>query len=182
MSELASAAPRLVGTSEAAEIYGVRPSNFLRDWAGRPDFPAPAARLRSGRVWDGDELEAYRVRSRPRRAGAMKDLPLSPLAARWLPLIKRRIVRGFHPTRIILFGSQARGDARPDSDVDLLVILPRTDHRRRAAARIEAALAGIPLATDIIVATPTDVDAFADIAGTIVGPAIREGRDIYAAG
>jgi predicted nucleotidyltransferase len=95
----------------------------------------------------------------------MKDVPLSPLAARWLPVIKRRIVRGFHPTRIILFGSQARGDARPDSDVDLLVILPRTDHRRRAAARIEAALAGIPLATDIVVATPTDVDALARLLG-----------------
>jgi uncharacterized protein len=173
---------RLVGASEAAEIYGVRPSNFLRDWASRPDFPAPAARLRSGRIWDGSELEAYRLRSRPRRAVAMKDLPLSPLAARWLPVIKRRIVRGFHPMRIVLFGSQARGDARPDSDVDLLVILPRADHRRRAAARIEAALTGIPLATDIIVATTADVAALSDAQGTIVERAIREGMDIYAAG
>ena len=52
----------------------------------------------------------------------------------------------------------------------------------RDAARIEAALAGIPLATDIVVATPTDVATLADIPGTIVGPAIREGKDIYAAG
>lgn len=181
MSEREGIPRRLVGTGEAAELYGVRPSNFLRDWASRPDFPAPFTTLRSGRIWNGDELEAYRIRSRRRRAVALKDLPLSPLAARWLPVIKRRIVRGFGPSRIILFGSQVRGDARLDSDVDLLVILPRAEHRRLAAARIEAALAGIPLATDIVVATLGDLADRADAPGTILSPAMREGQDIYAA-
>lgn len=177
---MGSTRQQLLGTREAAELYNVRPSNFVRDWASRPDFPEPAARLRSGRVWDRGELERYRIRRGPRRAVALKDLPLTPLAARWLPTVKRRIVRRFHPSRIVLFGSQVRGDARPDSDADLLVVLPRTDHRRRAAARIEAALAGIPLATDIIVALPTDVARLAATPGTIVGPAVREGRTIYA--
>jgi predicted nucleotidyltransferase len=44
--------------------------------------------------------------------------------------IVRRIVEAVHPLRIILFGSRARGDARPDSDLDLLVVMPEGTHRR----------------------------------------------------
>ena len=170
---------RLVGTKEAAAIFGVRPSNFVRDWASRSDFPRPAATLARGRLWDREDLETFRARTGPRRAVALSDLPLSPEAARWLPVIKRRIVRGFRPERIVLFGSQARGGARPDSDVDLLVVLPDVEHRRRAAARIHTALAGIPLGKDVIVVTPQDVEGLADVVGTLVQPALREGRTIY---
>ena len=169
----------LVGTKEAAEIFGVRPSNFVRDWAARPDFPAPVATLARGRLWVREDLLAYRARTGPRRAVALAELPLSPDAARWLPLIKRRIVRRFRPERIVLFGSQARGDARPDSDADLLVVIPGVEHRRRAAAQIHTALAGIPLGKDVIVATPQDVERLADLVGTIIHPALREGRTIY---
>ena len=171
----------LVGTKEAAEIFGVRPSNFVRDWAARPDFPAPVATLARGRLWVREDLLAYRARTGPRRAVALAELPLSPDAARWLPLIKRRIVRRFRPERIVLFGSQARGDARPDSDADLLVVIPGVEHRRRTAARIHAILEGIPLGKDVIVATPDDVDRLADLVGTIIQPALREGRTIYVA-
>jgi predicted nucleotidyltransferase len=94
-------------------------------------------------------------------------------------LIKRRIVRRFRPERIVLFGSQVRGDARHDSDVDLLVVLPKVEHRRRTAAQIHTALAGIPLGKDVIVATPQDVERLADLVGTVVRPALREGRTIY---
>jgi len=171
----------LVGAKEAAEIFGVRPSNFVRDWAARPDFPAPVATLARGRLWVREDLLAYRARTGPRRAVALAELPLSPDAARWLPLIKRRIVRRFRPERIVLFGSQARGDARPDSDADLLVVIPGVEHRRRTAARIHAILEGIPLGKDVIVATPDDVDRLADLVGTIIQPALREGRTIYVA-
>ena len=171
----------LVGAKEAAKIFGVRPSNFVRDWAARPDFPAPVATLARGRLWVREDLLAYRARTCPRRAVALAELPLSPDAARWLPLIKRRIVRRFRPERIVLFGSQARGDARPDSDADLLVVIPGVEHRRRTAARIHAILEGIPLGKDVIVATPDDVDRLADLVGTIIQPALREGRTIYVA-
>lgn len=50
----------LAGTREAAEIFGVRPSNFIRDYTGRPDFPAPLAELAGTRVWDRAVLLAYR--------------------------------------------------------------------------------------------------------------------------
>ena len=42
-----------------------------------------------------------------------------------LEQITRRIVEGFHPQRLILFGSRARGDERRDSDVDLLIVAPK---------------------------------------------------------
>jgi len=169
----------LLGTAEAAELFGVRSSNFVRDWSHRSDFPPPAVTLARGRLWARGALLAYRARTGPRRAASFADLPLSPAAARWLPVIKRRIVRGFRPDRIILFGSQARGDARADSDVDLLVVLPSVQHRRRAAARIHGLLAGIPLGKDVIVATPDDLARLADLPGTILYPALREGRTIY---
>lgn len=58
MSERAS--DDLVGTNEAAGVFGVRPQNFLRDWVSRPDLPAPLANLAATRVWGRRDLEAYR--------------------------------------------------------------------------------------------------------------------------
>ena len=170
----------LVGTKEAAALFGVRPSNFVRDWASREGFPEPVATLARGRLWAREDVDAYRARSSPRRAVSLSDLPLSPDAARWLPVIKRRIVRGFQPDRIILFGSQANGNARLDSDADLLVVIPGNAHRRHTEAAIYGSLAGIPLATDVVVVHPEDITREADLVGTILGPVLREGRTVYA--
>lgn len=169
----------LVGTKEAAALFGVRPSNFVRDWASREGFPKPVATLARGRLWAREDVETYRARTGPRRAVALADLPLSPDAARWLPLIKRRIVRRFRPDRIVLFGSQVRGDARLDSDADLLVVVPGNAHRRHTEAAIYGSLAGIPLGTDVVVVHPEDITRGADLVGTILGPVLREGRTVY---
>jgi predicted nucleotidyltransferase len=48
-----------------------------------------------------------------------------------IPEITRRIVETSHPEKIILFGSYARGTSGPDSDLDLLVIVPNVEHTRR---------------------------------------------------
>jgi predicted nucleotidyltransferase len=170
----------LLGTKEAAALYSVRPPNFVRDWASRPDFPEPVASLPAGRVWWRSDLEAYKASCGPKRGAKRQKLKLSPQAVRWLPTIKRRIVRGFSPERIVLFGSQARGDARPDSDVDLLVVLPSTDNRRAMAGAIYSALAGIPLDADVVVTTPEHLAENAELAGTVLWPATREGVTIYA--
>lgn len=177
MSERVDAS--MVGTKEAAALFGVRPSNFVRDWANREDFPAPVATLARGRLWAREDMETYRARKGPRRAVALADLPLSPDAARWLPVIKRRIVRRFRPDRIILFGSQARGDARLDSDADLLVVIPGHAHRRHTEAAIYGSLTGIPLGTDVVVVHPEDIGKGADLVGTVLGPVLREGRTVY---
>lgn len=68
----------------------------------------------------------------------------------------KRIVRKFQPEKIILFGSQARGDAGPDSDVDLLIIMPVEGDKWDKAMEIHAALGNIPVSLDIIVTKPED--------------------------
>lgn len=92
----------------------------------------------------------------------------------------KRIVRQFHPDKIILFGSHARGDAGPDSDVDLLIVMRTKETKRDLALEIRGALHGIDLPKDIIVTTPEDFAWRKDIVGTIEYPAAREGRLLHA--
>ena len=90
-----------------------------------------------------------------------------------------RIVEQFHPLRIILFGSQARGDARVDSDVDLLVVLPEVENKRESTVAIMRALRDIPVAEDIIVTTPDELERFGEMVGLIYRPALLEGKVLY---
>lgn len=92
----------------------------------------------------------------------------------------QRIVRKFHPEKIILFGSQARGDAGPDSDVDLLVVMPVGGSIDELRLDIRAALHSIPLPVDIIVTTLEDFAWRKDFVGTIEWPATRQGKVLYA--
>ncbi len=94
----------------------------------------------------------------------------------------QRIVRRFHPERVILFGSHARGEAGPDSDVDLLVVMPFDGFKHKKQAEIRVALHDIRVPKDIIVTTPEDFAWRKDVVGTIEYPAAREGRVLYARG
>lgn len=91
-----------------------------------------------------------------------------------------RIVKRFDPEKIILFGSHARGDAGPDSDVDLLVVMPVAGSKRDKMVEIGVALHDIPLPKDIIVTTPEDFEWRMEIVGTIERPAVQEGKVLYA--
>jgi len=97
--------------------------------------------------------------------------------------IVRRIASRFHPDRVILFGSRARGEARPFSDVDLLVVMP-VSRRDKARMEIEIGVAveDIPVPKDIVVVSPAEVERFRDIPGTLLKPALRDGRVMYARG
>lgn len=90
-----------------------------------------------------------------------------------------RIVQKFHPIRIILFGSWARGSAREDSDLDLLVVLPKVEHKRKAAIQIGNSLSNLPIGKDIIVTTPEDIEKYGKTVGDILSPALEEGKVIY---
>ena len=91
----------------------------------------------------------------------------------------RRIVRRFRPEKIILFGSRARGDPRPDSDADLLVVMRVRGSRRWKASEIDLALAGIGMPKDIVLVTPEEFKRYRDVVGTVVYPAVREGKVLY---
>jgi predicted nucleotidyltransferase len=93
--------------------------------------------------------------------------------------IVRRIVKTVAPEKIILFGSAARGEMGPDSDLDLLVVKSNV-HRRATTQIIEESLIGIQIPTDIIVATPEDLERHKDTIGLIYRPALREGKIVYA--
>lgn len=90
-----------------------------------------------------------------------------------------RIVERFQPDKIILFGSHARGTAGPDSDVDLLVVMRVEGSRRRQAAAIDGALLDRELPLDLVVITPEELARDKDRIGSIVRPALREGRVLY---
>ena len=107
---------------------------------------------------------------------------MSVLLAKQPPYLSEavdRIVRKFHPIRIILFGSWARGSAREDSDLDLLVVLPQVEHKRKAAIEVLRALNGLPVAKDVIVTTPKEIKERGQVVGNILHPALKEGKIIY---
>ena len=91
----------------------------------------------------------------------------------------RRIVDHSHPLKIILFGSRARGTARTDSDVDLLVVLSSVGSRTRAAAEIYGYLGAVGLSKDIVIFTPKELDEYKDVEGTVIKPALEEGKVLY---
>ncbi len=99
-----------------------------------------------------------------------------------IAIMVKRIVTQFDPVRIILFGSRARGVARPDSDVDLLVILPSIPDKRRTAVAIRRALNGVQASKDIIVATPQEIADRGNMIGNVLRPALREGKVLYERG
>jgi uncharacterized protein len=111
--------------------------------------------------------------------GGLASLGLSDRAERYLAEMTRRIAEGFGPERIILFGSQARGRARPDSDVDLLVIFDRLEDRRATRIAIRRVLSDLPIDKDLVVCSRDDAIRRGAVVGSVVGQALREGVVLY---
>ncbi len=93
--------------------------------------------------------------------------------------VVRRIVAIGAPEKIVLFGSHARGNARPDSDLDLLIIEESDVPRHRRAARYRLGLLGLFPAKDIVVWTPAEVERWRDVANAFITSILAEGKVLY---
>ncbi len=93
----------------------------------------------------------------------------------------RKIVEAVHPLKIILFGSYARNKANPDSDIDVLVVMPEGVHCRRTAQLLYRQIKGLGVPFDILVATPNALEKHKDNIGLIYRTVLKQGREIYAA-
>jgi predicted nucleotidyltransferase len=99
--------------------------------------------------------------------------------AEWVPEVVDAIVRAFDPLEIVLFGSIARGEAGPDSDIDLLVVLPRVEHRIEAAMAIRDAIAELPPPIDIVPTDPGEIELRRAVRSSVIHTALSEGRVVY---
>lgn len=98
----------------------------------------------------------------------------------WLPQITEQIVTGFDPVRIILFGSVARGDEGPDSDIDLMVVFDRVEPgtRRDLVARLMRDIK-VPVPFDVFVTDVAEFEAKKNVNGTIYYWPAREGVTLH---
>src|SRR4030065_2330225 len=90
--------------------------------------------------------------------------------------IVRRVSGAVHPLRVILFGSAARGEMGPASDVDLLIVMPDGTHRRDAGRKAFRALSGLGIAKDVIVVTERDLMEFGEKPSLVMKAALEAGR------
>ena len=105
-------------------------------------------------------------------ASSAEDIPA--------PLLSR-LIEAMRPEQIWLFGSRARGEARPTSDWDLLVVLPdEADEEELDLMHAWQAIRDLRIPADVIPVRLSEFEEARDHAGTLVRTVVGEGRRIYA--
>lgn len=95
--------------------------------------------------------------------------------------ILRRLVEAYQPERVYLFGSKARGDEGPDSDYDLMVVVPDSAPPERRRSRLAyQVLWGSGTAADVLVSTRESFDSRLDVKASLPATIVREGKLLYA--
>jgi predicted nucleotidyltransferase len=105
----------------------------------------------------------------------------TPVNQEMINMLVRKIVDAVHPLRVIIFGSAARGQIGPDSDIDALVVMPEGTYRRKTAQFLYRCICGLGIPFDILVVTPQDLERHKDNIGLIYRTILREGYEAYAA-
>lgn len=109
-----------------------------------------------------------------------RTLDYPPVTDELLKEVVHRILSVGSPLKIVLFGSRAREDARPDSDLDLLIIEESDLPRYKRSASYLRALVGLFPAKDVVVWTPDEVEEWAEVSNAFITTALREGKTLYA--
>lgn len=124
------------------------------------------------------DRRAHACRWRTLKAATAGGRTVDPVLAppmEKLPEAIDRLVEHFDSLRIVLFGSHARNEARPDSDVDLLVVVPHLGDKRETAIRMRAALRGLRAAIDVVPTDPEEIARRGHLPGDVLRSALAEG-------
>ncbi len=112
-----------------------------------------------------------------------KDLDVTKPSEQLLKNVVRIIVETADPEQIILFGSQSRGEAREDSDIDLIIVesepFGAKRSRRKEMAKLWRALASVPVPKDLLVCSRDEVEYWQDSLNNVIARALREGKILY---
>ena len=113
----------------------------------------------------------------------LRELPhLTEEDVRALAHVIDRLIEAYAPERIYLFGSKARGDYGPDSDFDLLVVVPDSAPENRQRSRLAyERLWGTGTAADVLVWTRKRFESRAHLRASLPATVLREGKLLYAA-
>ena len=106
---------------------------------------------------------------------------MATLSEETISTLTRVVVDAAHPKRLILFGSHARGDARDDSDVDLMVVEENPSDRLMEMVRLNRMLRRLEVAVDLLVVSEEKFTHWRDTPGNVYFEASSEGRVLYEA-
>lgn len=95
--------------------------------------------------------------------------------------VVERVVVAARPSRIILFGSYGRGDAKKGSDLDLMVVLPTVTDRYGEMIRLHKAVGNVGVGVDLLVYSDAEFERRSRVPGTVLHSARKEGQQLYAA-
>ena len=111
--------------------------------------------------------------------GMAGTITFPPVTDQFLVEVVRRILTIGSPIKIVLFGSHAKGTARPDSDLDLLIIEESDLPRYRRSGRYRRVLCGVFPAKDIVVWTPQEVEEWKTVPNAFISTVLAEGKLLY---
>ena len=165
---------------EAARLVRRNPET-IRRWIR--DGKLPATKVGTQYVVDEQDLatagrrhEILETATPYRVAGPVRDhARVDP----WLTTIVGRIVHAFDPTRIILFGARARGEAQSDSDYDLLIVLDDVADRRALRLAVRRTLDDLPISKEVLVASVNDLVEQGLPTWGPINWALSEGQTLY---